>query len=269
MTAKKPKALRILALLLALAILGAVLFVANGFLGNPISALLARRGAQAYLRDMRLPDPYAVTDVSYDFKFSHYVVDVSVPDSADKHFALFCDSLGRVKSENYHVVSDGFNTYSRLSKEYRALAEPVLSALPFTTDMAFVDVMTQANEYPEGMPQSALIPDKAYDILSIGRQYGLITLYANAPDVTPERAAQILLSLREACDKADIPFAEVYFSLREPKGEEGYDPDGKEIICRKVRYEDIRKDGMAERVKSMWNETMRYFEEMDKEKMGE
>lgn len=87
---------------IAIGIIFAVaLVVLNAFFGNPISKMLAERGA-----DKAIAEKYGDLDLSrekviYNFKDGDYVAHLEVKNSVDPRFELCFDSFGRLYRDSY------------------------------------------------------------------------------------------------------------------------------------------------------------------------
>ena len=66
----KKKVWKILALVVAIALIAGIAWVANGLNGNPISKMLAKKGANAYLEEHFPNTDYYIEDLGFSFKFT-------------------------------------------------------------------------------------------------------------------------------------------------------------------------------------------------------
>lgn len=127
---RKKTALKILALAAALLLMALLAFLANAFVGNPLSAWMARRDIVAYLQAAYPQQEWQVEKARYNFKFGEYTAQVQSPDSEDTHFAVYWRG-GRVKHDDYGTyVTDRWNTRQRLEESYSAEVIPLLQAVP-------------------------------------------------------------------------------------------------------------------------------------------
>ena len=69
----KKKALKIIALIIAVALIIGICWAANGLNGNPISNWLAKRGANNYLKEHFPNTDYYIEDLGFSFKFTGYL----------------------------------------------------------------------------------------------------------------------------------------------------------------------------------------------------
>lgn len=126
---KKNIILRTLTILIAATLIGTVLYVINGFKGNPISAALADRAIQAYVEETYPELELELEKSHYNFKFNEYVARASSRTSVDTHFAIYY-SDGKVQWDDYDsYVLGKYNTLTRLEKEYGELVVPILSEI--------------------------------------------------------------------------------------------------------------------------------------------
>lgn len=272
----KNKGLRIVALILALVMIGGLCFVANALNGNPVSALLAKRTAKAYLEDTFPHTDYYVEGIGYNFKDGNYYAHIRSESSIDTQFSLHITMLGQLRYDTYDSVLDGFVTANRLVMEYGTLADTVLEAddYPYKEEIGWgfgsleiyppeAFIHAEENEVPDyAIDQSTLVIDKIYDIRELGRQAGRLTVYVDSETVTAERAAEIMLDIKGRFDEAGIPFRAMDFALQYPRPDEGMRPDG-EVRVRNFPYESIYEEDLTERIVTADAELSAYYAEMD------
>lgn len=107
----------------------ALLFVLNAFFGNPISKMLAERGA-----DKVIAEKYGDLDLSrekviYNFKDGDYVAHLKVKNSVDPRFELCFDSFGRLYRDSYDERI--FQTLSRFDVALRDYGHGLEKAYDF------------------------------------------------------------------------------------------------------------------------------------------
>ena len=269
---------KVIAIVVAVAVLAGVIWLALGFLGNPVSALLARRGLNQYMEQTYPNIELNVERFGYNFKtvgYYAYVVEEHSPDTA---FYINLDMLGHVKYDSFDTwVTDRMNTEQRVQEQYRILVDSILDSadfsyasdikggeLEFGQDWEWGD----NRDHSYAIPREELILDKEYtqeEILDFGKRAGILTVYVMEDTVTPERAAQIMLHIRELFDKAAVPFYRMDFVLRYPKPEDG-SPWRDEDVRAELIYEDIRAEGLTERIQTSHDAIYQRFAEMDAEK---
>ena len=243
----------------AATILLGVGWLANAFVGNPISRLLAQHTAETHLDEHYADTDYYIEKLSYNFKDGNYHAFIESPTSIDTQFSFYITMGGKLRLDTYDSVLDGFNTARRLEMEYRALADTILAdpSFPYQChiDYGTLEIYPEElldNPQYEDIPayalnQNDLILDKRYDIRELGRQSGHLILYIDSDTVTPERAAEIMLDIKTRFDEAEIPFAAMDFTLQHPRLEDGKRPDGS-IRVYHFLYHDIHAEGMVDRV---------------------
>lgn len=265
----KKRLLKLAAFAAALALLAGVLLFSNALVGNPVSKFLATRAAREYL-DTQYPDSdFEIDAANFNFKSGDYVVAVVSPTSIDSHFTLGLSMAGRVLWDGYHSVESGWNTWERLNAEYRALVDAVLDDPDFGYNVfiGFGDLWME-QEYGEPWPPyilySELELDGDYDIRQLGKACGRLTLYVRQDEVSAEEAARILLHTRRALDEANVPFCCIDFVLEHPLTEDGHLPEG-DVQLRYFACEDIREEGLVDRVKAADAEAKAYYAAKDAE----
>lgn len=267
-----------IAILTATAVLAGVLWLVNGFFGNPVSALLARRGLNRYVEDT-----YAHMDLNtglfgYNFKTAGYFAHLSSETSRDTAFYIYLDMVGNVTHDSFDTwVTGKMNTEQRVQEQYRVLTDFILesAAFPYESDIlgGMLDFQQDREagddrDYSYAIPREELIRDKEYseeEILSFGEQAGILTIYVQEDTVTAERAAEIMLDIKAMFDDAGVTFYRMDFVLQYPKPQDG-SPWPEEDIRAELIYEDIREEGLTERIQTSHYEIYERFAAMDAEK---
>ena len=271
----KTKTKKILAFLAAVVLLAGVLLFASAFLGNPVSKLLAKRTAQKHLAEKYAGTDYKITSVDYSFKDGSYYADIESPSSMDTYFSLRMDGWGRLKYDSYEDrVMDGSNTAYRLNDEYRAMADSVLDNpnLPYKIWIAYGDLATGVEQGMEGEDLPALDTetlelDGQYDVRELGRRYGRLVVCIEDDEITQERAAELVLDVKERFDQAGVPFNRMDFSLQYFRPEEGGGPQKPDRIdMNAIPYNEIRQEDILQKVEEWAKKTEEYYQKMDAEK---
>ncbi|MBP3664100.1 MAG: hypothetical protein J6J03_02960 [Tyzzerella sp.] len=273
----KKKHLKILALVVAFAsIIGLGLF-ANAFLGNPLSKMLAKSTAQNYLTVTYSDTDYYIDRVSYNFKDGNYNAYIKSPTSIDTEFTLSITMFGKLQWNSYEDVITGSNTARRIDQEYRELTDTLFNnpSFPYTCYIGFgtleiypaylIENADLADVPSYALNQDELVLDKIYNIQELGRQAGHLVIYVEDDTVTIERAAKIMLDIKDQFDAAGIPFAAMDFTLQYPRPEEGQRPEG-EVGVADFPYDEIYEDGMTDRVTEADKALKAYYEEQDAKK---
>ena len=265
------KAIKIILVCAVLAIALTALYVLTAFLGNPLSAYLARKTAEEHLSES-YPDDLVIDEVFYSFKDSLYYATVTDPDSIDGSFYLAINLLGRLVRDSYaDDVLSGRNTAERLYDGYRTMVSEVLESaeLEGLAEIAFGSIAYTPSEYKDdpSTPDYALITeelerDKEYDIAEVGAVAGSLTLYFESEEPSIEQLAQILLRVKAVFDEAGVPFYAINCVLN------GYIESTDESVRLEVMdflYADIYEDGLADRVAEADAAARAYYEQYDKE----
>jgi len=225
------------------------------FFGNPLSYALIYLRGNAYLDDTYPELDVKVSDISYDFKRGGYVAEAASPTSRDTHFQLYTDWFGNISADQYHYVASGINTAERIGRNYRALADSILDSgdFPWARSIAYGELTFQggnevgSRELDYGMDFAALELDKAYNIQALGAAHGRLVLFLHDEQVTVERAAELLLELKEYLDEKGLTFRGIHFTLCQPLNELGQNT-GEQLQLVDFLYEDIYEEGLIERV---------------------
>lgn len=275
----KKKWLKIGALLVALGIIVGLCLFANALVGNPVSKWLATRTAEKHLEEVYGDTDFEVERVGFNFKDTDYYVHVKSPSSVDSSFSLRIDMLGNLKQDTYESrVLYGGNTQNRLYMEYRALADEVLEApdYPFNSFIAYGDLKVgfQAPDIEVGIPywpESYVILgevelDKKYDIRELAKTAGYLVVYVEDEVVSIERAAEVLLELKEVFDRRNVPFYAIDFVLEYPRKEEGGTIKEGRVNVENFLYSDIYEEGLVERVRMADEKLNAYYAEEDAKK---
>lgn len=249
---------KIIAGVIAFLLIGFILFLANAFMGNPISKMMVNQAAEKYV-EQNYPDlDLELEDASFNFKDGYYNILAKSTTSIDTHFYLYFSNTGKYMHDEYETsVLNKFNTWQRVDEKYRSLVDTVLeNDFPYESDIAF-------GEIPDHDDDSDFLEiDKKYDIKELGKERGHIILYINSDHLAPEVIATTLLDIKQLFDQKQVPFYSIDLTLQEHSNE------GKQqesIMVKEFLYKDITEDGLEEKVNENIKTTKEYFEEMDKQ----
>ncbi len=260
----KKKVLKIIAFVIAIALILGICWMANGLNGNPISKMLAKKAANEYLAEHFPGTDYYIQELGFSFKFSNYYAHVRSETSMDTQFTLDIDMLGNVYFDTYKSVTGGFVTARRVEQEYRELTKQIFEnpSFIYKSDIQYgtLEIYPQeafddplATDIPSySLVQDDLVIDKVYDIRELGRQAGHLIVYVDDQELTFENAAKILLDIKAQFDEANIPFRAIDLSMR---------TDGERINFDHFPYEDIYEEGLVERIKAAHDEREAYYAE--------
>lgn len=274
----KTKTKKILAFLAGVVLLVFLLVFASSFLGNPVSWLLARHSAKKRLAEVYSGTDYQLTSVNYNFKEGGYNAQIESPSSMDTYFYFAIDGWGRVQYDSYeYQVLERENTISRLQDQYREMADEVLEAsdIPYKLWVAYGDLCTGVDESMEeyhlpAMDTRDLELDGQYDVRELASKYGKLVVGIEDDEITEERAAELILDIKDRMDKAGVPFYWMDFSLQYFRPEEGGGPmKPEQIDMHVVPYDEIRQEDILQKVQQWSKETQEYYERMDNEKEKE
>lgn len=266
----KKQILKMIALIIAVALIVGIAWIANSLNGNPISKMLAKKAANEYLEEHFPNTDYYIENLGFSFKFTGYYAHVRSEANIDTQFTLHIDMVGNVYFDTYDDVLQGAITARRLEQEYRDLTDQIFEnpAFPYSSDIgygtleiypqeAFDDpLVTDIPDY--ALVQQDLILDQIYDIRELGKQAGHLIVYVDSDTISNELAAQIMLDVCAEFDKANIPFRAMNFVLRPPLPEEG-PRTGDDIRVEDFRYEDIYEEGLAGRIAEAHAEREAYY----------
>lgn len=274
----KRKILKITALVVALVLIGFLGWFANGLVGNPISRLLAKRALENYMENTYSHLYLQTERFGFDFKSGGYFAYVVSESSRDTAFYIDIDMLGHVTYDSFDTwVTSKMNTEHRVEEQYRQLVKSVLdsSGFPYLSDikggtLEFIRDFEWGDkrDHSYAIPRDELVMDKEYslgEIRDLGARAGILTIYVQEDTVTAERAAVIMLHIKELFDAQDVPFYRMDFVLQYPKPEDDSPwPEGD--VRAELVYDDIYEDGLAERIQNSHEAIYERFAEMDKEK---
>ena len=261
-----------------------VLYIAAAFFGNPISLLTAKYNTSRYLEEHFGDSHFQVNKVGYNFKTGGYYAHINSPSSQDSYFTLYFDGWGRYRYDTYENITNKNTTLSRLDNQYRELVEERFNETNTPYDISIVfgelkisdvyEIYTYTNEKGEtieytldkeyGFDRSQLELDKEYDIYQTGLDCGRICLYIHDPEVTVERAAEVLLEVKAYMDEKQVPFHALNFHLCEPRNELGQNV-GDQITLFEFLYSDIHEEGLIDRVQEHWDIAREHYAIQDAE----
>lgn len=265
---RRPIPLRVIAAVIAFAIIIWLLFGINDLLGNPISYYLAKTNSEKYVAEKYGDEGYVVSDIGYSFKFKNYLVLAEKPGSKDCYFTVYCGMDGKPDADNYDsYVAGGGNTRRRLEESYRKLADSIFESpsFPYSSkisggSLVFKGDGDKPDEYDFGLSESILVPDAEYDIEKLGKQAGLLTVYIDTENLTAEFASEALLRIKALANLGMVPFYAIELTLENSAHE--YYPVGV------FRSADIYEEGLVERVKVSHQKKEELNAIEDKKKLG-
>lgn len=197
----KNKIMKIFAGLVAILLIGGILFITNAFVGNPISAKIAEKTIKQYIKenysflDLQVEKPF------YNFKFGEYVTRAKSRTSIDTNFNIYYRN-GKVQYDDYESsVLQMFNTIQRLSDEYTDVAKRII-AKELEYEKNNTRVMYDRNVYENG--NGALQLDIKFDkSLPMDAE---VNIGIDVQDTTLEDIAEILIDAHKAFVKNNCYF---------------------------------------------------------------
>lgn len=260
----RKKILKIIAAVVALALLAMILLLANGLLGNPISKAMVAYTAKNYVvktypeLELELSKPF------YNFKTGGYSVTAQSPTSIDTHFTLSLDAWGKLVYDRYEYSVLGLdNTLRRVDALYNKQVDEVLEAktFPYPIYISYGELHNISAEKLE--------LDKEYDIGELGRTDGHIVAYIEDETVSAQRTAEILLDMKQILDKAGVGFVSIDFELIKPRIDDLPNPDDSRFGVANFPYADIYQEGLLSRLTDAAEALDSYYAQQDALKDGE
>ena len=277
----KKKVLKVLALVVAIALIIGIGLFANALVGNPVSKFLATKGAEEHLAENYSEKDFVIEEVNYDFKTGGYYARVTSPTSIDSHFSLSFDFLGKLELDCYDDVTSGWNTARRINDEYDEKVDNVFenNEFPFFVDFSYGDIEFTSKEYGEdsaspdyAIYRETLEIDGIYDIDELGKKAGKLTVYIYSREISEEKLAEVLLNIKSVFDKSGVTFYAIDCVLQQ-SGASTSESDiyiaPPQVEVMNFLYSDIYEEGLVERVREANQKAIEYNEEQDKIKEAE
>lgn len=260
---------KIAAVVLALVLLAAVVWVIDMLTGYPISCFVVNHAVSRYLSET-----YPELSLEHDWpdrtlKLGGFQVSVHCPGSQDTHFFLQADGDGTIQSDGYEDgVKNGVNTLYRFSRLYNKACEKALADAGLSEEILVTgDFLTafENNNAPSNEPGANPLPldaktlekDGEPDLAALGAKHGCVTLSVETNEPTAEIAADCLLKVRAAFEKANLAFYSAEFWTVSP-GEQG--AKKKEFRILNFAWDDIYEEGLEDRLNAAREETEAYYQ---------
>lgn len=207
MNSKPNKLKKMLVAIVALVLIAGLGIVFNGFMGNPISNVLAKKAAQQYIDANYSGLNLQIEDCYYNFKLSQYLVLAQSPTSQDTAFSVYVTGGGTVLGDDYEFeVVKVSTTFSRLNGEMREYAETYL-APKLDYDIEHIDLGFIRGSAPWGLQL-----DTKLDIHNPPGPL-VATLDIVTDDLTYDKMAQVAKSLDAVLKEENIPIREYNIRL--------------------------------------------------------
>ena len=187
------KIFKIVAAILALALIAGILFIANSFVGNPITSKMADKAIKEYVDKNYSSLNLNVEKAKYEFKDGSYFAMAKSKTSIDKKFPIYYRN-GKVQRDEYEFYVLGmFNTMERFSAEYSAEAKKIIAEkLGYAANTTRVDF--DKSEYDN-------IKDKLKLDMKFDKTLPLkaeVSIRLELKDNSPETMAKIFIDANEA-----------------------------------------------------------------------
>lgn len=268
------KIVKIVSGIAAFALIGILLWTANGFVGNPISKSMANKSAKKFIHENYQELNLDVEDAEYSFKDGKYLVGVTSPTSMDTYFTVIVLPNGQVFNTTYEDrFLSKFNTWHRVNEEYRVMVSSVMeqSDFPYESEIDFgeIPIINPDDETfgPKfGVVLEDLEIDEKYNLKALASDVGHIVYYTEDKDVSSKKAAEILIDLKKIFDENEVPFYTIDFTLEEPKDEDTDLLNLKTFSVSNFPYDDIDGDNLPKRLEESAEELKKFYDDMDEKK---
>ncbi|MEG0370818.1 MAG: hypothetical protein RR645_00830 [Clostridium sp.] len=191
------KVLTGIAFLIGIVLIAGILYIANEFLGNPVSKVLATSSVEKYVNEKYPNLNLKVESAKYNFKNNGYSSKAHSSSSVDTHFDVYCDLIGNITRDSYEEsINKRFNTLERLDEEYRKVVVPKIEKLGYDFNMILAGVQANGNELLD-------IPlDMKLDLnkLPSKRLITYVTVYIYSDDFTWDNVARTALAIDKAME---------------------------------------------------------------------
>ena len=164
------------------------LIVANSFIGNPVSKMIANKAVKEHIAQNYSGLNLSVTKVKYNFKFNQYFAHAQSPVSPDTNFAVYYGK-GKVTDNYEDYVLGDFNTWVRLEEDFNNAVVPIIKD---NLGYEFDTLLATLNKSESDM--SRLTLDMDFDLYNIPLETSVI-ISPYTDDFTWDKVAQISLEL--------------------------------------------------------------------------
>lgn len=268
MKTKKKQFKKIIAAIIAFVLIGVVLFLANGMVGNPVSKMLANKAAKKHVAEYYSDLDLELEKAFYNFKDGRYNVKASSTSSIDTHFSLNYSWAGKLEYDDYEVlVLSKWNTFQRIDSEYRKLIDTKIKTKMDLDERDFIyGGFSKEHDFSE------LEIDKKYNVKELAKEQGHIQLTMERETRDVAVMVETLIRVKEIFDEEDISFNNIDVDLHEPRRENANQESllgADYLMLKEFLYTDIYRDGLEKRVEKNIEETKQYYNEQDEEKKKE
>ncbi|MBO5458302.1 MAG: hypothetical protein J6A24_05040 [Clostridia bacterium] len=273
----KKKVLKIGTLVLALCLIGGILYLVTIFTGTPWGWTNAYVQGQKVIANHE-GENYRIAKIVYDFKLADYYVHLTTPNHIDGDFTVRINGDNVFDNYERRVLGLG-NTAARINEAYREQVDELMTTFEerygFGTNCSgYGNIKFPDGQWlygceetdalsPNAVKQAELDLDKEYDVLEMARTNGYLYLSLQKEERSFARAAEILLNLKRIADEKGIAFYAVEFHIYKEleEGDHSWGPEER-ISVSSFLYGDIYEEGLAERIEAAHNAEMARIEEM-------
>jgi hypothetical protein len=265
---KKKKIKKIIAAIIAFILIGIILFLANGMVGNPISKMLVNKAAEKYVAENYSDLDLELEKAVYDFKDGGYYVRIASTSSIDTHFVLNYSWAGELERDQYEsLVLSKWNTWRRIDDEYHKLVDSEIEDKMDLDEREFI-----YGEFTKEDNFSELEIDKKYNVKKLAKEQGHIQLTMEKDTLDVAVMVETLNRIKEIFDEEDISFNTINVDLHEPRRKDANQESllgADYLMLKEFLYTDIYRDGLEKRVEKNIEETKQYYNEQDDVKKKE
>ena len=151
--------------------------------------------------------------------------------------------------------------------------------MAFFIEMSYGDIEFTSEEYGEdsSIPEYSIYRetleiDGIYDIDELGKKAGKLTVYIYSREISEEKLAEILLTIKSVFDKSGVTFYAIDCVLQQ-SGASTSESDiyiaPPQVEVMNFLYSDIYEDGLVERVKEANQKAIEFNIEQEKIKEAE
>lgn len=263
---KNKKPIKIIAGVVAAALVVIVLLLANSLVGNPVSKMLATQGAKRYVAQTYPDMGLELAETKFNFKDGTYFVWLQSPTSIDTNFYITLTPWGKLESDSYESYVSGLqNAFDRLNVLYKEQVDLVVDAegFPYPGYIKYGEMWDILDSETESAVLALDMEFTEHDLHELGKTYGHLILHVEDETITAERGAEILLVIRQILDEAGIGFASVDFMLQKPRIDDAPNPDETTFWVEEFAYTDIYEENLVPRLTKAADELTAYYAEQD------
>lgn len=245
---KHLKLYRVIAAVIAFAMIIGLVFFANSLFNYPLSEPFFKLKAKNYIKENYGGMGYVLE--SFQYFGSNYFAEAAKPGSLDSRFTVHGYADGYIHDSYEHDILKLGSVGTRLDKQYKDLADNVFESplFPYKTNShALLAVETYYNDprYESKVPHDILVLDGIYDIRELGKIGGYLNIGVDTDQLTPEKAAEALLEIDRLMTQGGVTYYAVNIDLADFSVEL---QDRKYYRLRNFRRIDIYEEGLVERV---------------------